>query len=67
MKRNDDRSIDNIPPVRASFVLRCYLAAERQVIAQLLDVRTGNTYPFSDLKALPGILERLLKPLGPDQ
>jgi len=63
MKRNDDRSIDNIPPVRASFVLRCTIGSEHTIIAQLLDVRTGNEYPFSDLSMLPGMLERLLEPL----
>lgn len=63
MTKDDDRSINRSLPVRASFVLRCTLGVERPIVAQLLDVRTGHTYPFSDLKMLPGMLEKLLKPL----
>jgi hypothetical protein len=62
MTINDEKSIENDLVVRASFVLRCVVGSDRQMRAHLLDVRTGNSYPLSDLNKLPQMVELLLKP-----
>jgi hypothetical protein len=46
---------------RASFVIWCSIEAIGQMRAHLLDVRTGNEYPLSDLNMLPELLERSLE------
>ena len=48
------------PNRRASFVLRCWIDAEGEVRARLIDVHSGVGYPLAHPSDLPGLIQRLL-------
>ena len=64
MDRNRDQAVSSRDlGSYASFVLRCWLTDDGLVRARLFDVRTGNSYPMSELSKMPEVVTRLLMPL----
>ena len=59
LARNDDFD-DFDPNHRASFVLRCWIDAEGEVRARLIDAHSGVDYPLARQSDLPGLIRRLL-------
>jgi len=47
-------------PHHASFILRCWIGKGKEVRARLIDVRSGISYPLTDLAGLPALVHRLV-------
>ena len=51
----------------ASFILRCWTDEAREMRARLIDVRSGISYPLTDLAGLPALVRRLVTETVPTE
>jgi len=61
MVENDERCSSQMPGRHTSFVLRCWVGAQGEVRARLVDVGTGRCYPLRNLANLPELIEQSIQ------
>jgi hypothetical protein len=61
MVENDERYPSQVSGKHTSFVLRCWVGAQGEVRARLVDVGTGRRYPLRNLAKLPGLIEQAIQ------